>query len=286
MDDSDKQASHVSSRDDSQSDVKDCNFIIHFPTCSSFRQILEYLYQSHKTIPLILSEKEISIYKANDDTSIVFDGVFYPYNLTFYYVDPELLKASKEKRYFVHIPTLPLLTYLKSVPKRQRFRLLQKKSKPNFINISFMDSDNISSDIRIDPSTESPGALEVEDPIPIDQPNITMHLSSFYHSTTGSGRISDRSSIISCFPKGVEINGSSAHVASKSQVGFFKEDEEPICEIRVSGDIMKSISKLSSICDEGIVRIYCQNKDYILLQIPISVIGTARIYFINTNRDS
>ncbi len=41
---------------------------------------------------------------------------------------------------------------------------------------------------------------------------------------------------------------------------------------------MKSISKLSSLCDESIVRIYCDNESYIRLEIPISVIGTVYLY--------
>lgn len=266
-------------------DYSEYNFIVEFPTCNSFRQILEFLNQNHKIIPLIFSKNKVSIRKANDKNIIMFDGVIHAHNLTLYYIDESILTITKdedeeddycEPEFFVHVPIHPLLLNLKRSQKKQKIRLSQKKGKESFIIIQSEDSTSMYSEIRLEPTKKSPINIKCEDDISTENPNITMQLSGFYFSSTGCGRISDRLSKIRAYKKGVKIFSTSAQGDSIIQKGNCTGDH--ICEIKLSGDIMKSISKLASLCDESIVRIYCDTEDYIRLEIPISVIGTAYIY--------
>lgn len=265
-------------------DFRDYYFIIEFPTCNSFRQVLEFLNQSHKTIPLIFSKSKLSIRKPNDRQTIIFDGVIEGYNLITYYVDPEELEKRRTSKdidpeFYIHVPILPLLVNLKRVQKKQRIRIAQKKGKESYITIMSEESGDMKSDIRIDPSREAPLTLVLETPIPTEYPNITMQLSGFHYSATGCGRISDRISKLRAYPHGLEILSSSAQGDSVIKKG---DCTGPlICEVVLNGDVMKSISKLASLCDEGIVRIYSNESSHIRLEIPISVIGTVHLYLMN-----
>lgn len=268
-------------------DYSDYNFIVEFPTCNSFRQILEFLNQNHKIIPLIFSKNKVSVRKANDKNIILFDGIIHAHNLTLYYIDESILikpeegegndgEEKNEPEFFIHVPIHPLLINLKRSQKKQKIRLSQKKGNESFLIIHSDDSSGMSSDIRLEPTKKSPDNYKFYGDIVSENPNITMQLSGFYFSSTGCGRISDRVSKIRAYKKGVKIFSTSTQGDSIIQKGNCSGDF--ICEIKLSGDIMKSISKLASLCDESIVRIYCDNEDYIRLEIPISVIGTAYLY--------
>jgi hypothetical protein len=241
------------------------------------------LNQSHKTIPIILSKNKLSIRKPNDSETIIFDGCIYSYNLTMYYVNPVELDNIKknlvangdlvsEPEIFIHVPIAPLLFNLKRCQKKQKIRIFQKYDSESFITIQSEES----SSIRIDPSRERPLDIVLEEPIPMDKPNITTQLSSFHYSATGCGRISDKSSTIRIYDHGLTIMSSSAQGESKIERGVCTG--KILCEVSLPGDVMKSISKLSSLCDEGIVRVYCNDSSHIRLEIPISVIGIAHIY--------
>lgn len=261
--------------------LKEYYFIMEFPTCNSFRQVLEFLNQSHKTIPLCFSKNKFSIRKPNDRQTIIFDGVFNARNMLIYHVDPDELEKkrrenpSQEPEFFIHVPILPLLVNLKRVQKKQHIRLAQKKGKESYIAI-ISEETGSGSNIRIDPSREAPLTLEFENPISSDNPNITMQLSGFHYSATGCGRISDRVSKIQAYAHGLKILSSSAQGDSDVVKGDCSGDV--VCEVTLPGDMMKSISKLASLCDEGIVRIYSGDSSHIRLEIPISVMGTASIF--------
>lgn len=267
-------------------DMKEFYFFIEFPTCNSFRQVLEFLNQSHKTIPLCFSKNKFSIRKPNDRQTIIFDGVFNARNFLFYHVDHDELEKkrreiatsnspNREPEFFIHVPILPLLVNLKRVQKKGHIRLAQKKGKEGFVEIASEEAGSGSS-IRIDPSKEDPITLESETPISSDNPNTTMQLSGFHYSATGCGRISDRVSKIQVYNHGVKILSNSAQGDSDVKKGDYRG--EVICEVTLPGDMMKSISKLASLCDEGIVRVYSSDDSHIRLEIPISVMGTASIF--------
>lgn len=269
-------------------DYSDYYFNVEFPTCNSFRQVLEFLNQSHKTVPLIFSADKLSIRKPNDSETIIFDGCIYAHNLTKYYVNPEELEKAKLKmlsdptlneeeknkdpEIFIHIPITPLLSKLKSCQKRQKISIFQKKKGESYITVKSGESANI----IIDPSKELPIDLVLENPLPTNTPNITTQLDIFQYSATGCGRISDKISNLLVYKHGIKIRAESTQGWSTIPRGSF--DGEQLCEISLPGDTMKSISKLSSLCDEGIVRIYCEDSSHIRLEIPISVIGVAHIY--------
>lgn len=270
-------------------DYSEYSFIIEFPTCNSFRQVLEFLNQSHKTIPLIFSKDKFSIRKPNDSETLFFDGCIYSHNLTMYYVNPEELENEKckliasgdeesEPEIYIHVPVVPLLSSLKRCQKKQKIRIFRMYSNESFITIQTEES----SSIRIDPSRDPPSLLISDNPIPLTNPNLTTQLSSFHYSATGCGRISDKVSKLQIYKKGLRIMSSSAQGESKIERGIC--EGAFLCEINIPGDVLKSISKLSSLCDEGIVRIYCNDSLHIRLEIPISVIGTAHIYLFPNNR--
>lgn len=260
--------------------AKDYNFIIEFPTCNSFRQVLEFLNNSHKTVPLCFSKKQFSIRKANDSQNFIGDFEFKSSKMLRYYVDEtELEKRRTEEtpdpELFVHVPIPSLLSSLKKVSKSQRIWLAQKKGKENYIQIY---SNEFMSNIIVDPSREDPIRFEVENPIDYENPNITMQLSAFHYSATGCGKTSDRFCKIQVFKHGAKIFSDSAQGDSFVRKGYCTGD--PVCEVSVPGDTMKFISKLSSLSDEGIGSLYSDNDSYMCLSIPISVIGNVSFFLI------
>lgn len=258
--------------------AKEHNFIIEFPTCNSFRQILELLNQNHKNIPLCFSRKKLSIRKSNDSQNFICDFNFFGRKMLRYYVDElELEKKRSDENpdpeIFVHIRIDSLLANLKRAQKKQKICLAQKKGKENVIQIY---SDEFTSNLVIDPSRETP--IELKSDINHDNPNVTMQLSGFHYSATGCGKASDRFSKIQVFGDGAKIFSSSAQGDSDVKKGFCTGDV--ISEVSLPGDTMKSISKLSSLSDEGIVSIYSDSESYICLLIPISVIGEGSIFLL------
>lgn len=281
------------------SNLSNYYFLIEFPTCNSFRQVLEFLNQTHsdKTIPLIFKKNCFSIRKPNDSQTVLFESNIYSYNLTKYYVDPEELEKKRleleelklknpgeysenlEPEFYIHIPLAHLLVNLKKSQKKQKIRIYQKKDKDNKIIISTNESGTMSSEIIIDPSKEVPFSFS-QDSCSKD-PNITIQLSGFYYSSTGGGRMSERQSIMEIYDKGFKIFSSSSHGDTNNIEEGICTDE-PISKIKISENILKSISKLASLSDEGIIRVYCSCPEYVKLEVPISVIGTANIYLLRS----
>jgi hypothetical protein len=260
--------------------AKEYNFIIEFPTCNSFRQVLEFLNNSHKTVPLCFSKKIFSIRKANDSQNFIGDFKFKGNKMLRYYVDElELEKKfsseNPDPELFVHVPIPSLLSSLKKISKSQRIWLAQRKGKENCIQIF---SNEFMSNIIVDPSREEPIRFEVENPINFENPNVTMQLSAFHYAATGCGKTSDRFCKIQVYEQGAKIFSDSAQGDLFVRKGYCTSDI--ISEVPVPGDTMKSISKLSSLSDEGIVSLHSDNESYMCLSIPISVIGEATFFLI------
>jgi hypothetical protein len=267
--------------------LTDYYFIVEFPASNTFRQILDFLFKSgHRIVPLIFSKDSLSIRKSNDKNTIIFDGVIHAHNLTFFYVNPDCLSVAGSTdpedpegvpEFFIHVPITALMTNLKRSQKKQRVRLSYNKSNDGFLTIRSEESSSVYSEIKIEPSKKPPINIKLCDALPIETPNVTMQLSGSHFSASGKLRVADKVSKIQVFRHGAQIISSSAQGdSSKIPKGDCTGDY--ICEIKIPGDIMTSISKFASLSLESIMRIYCNDENYIRIEIPISVIGTAYIY--------
>lgn len=277
---------------ESQTDYSQYYFYLKFWSCNSFRQILEFL-QNHKNIPFIFTKDKFCIRKPNDKNTILFESIIEGNNLAEFYMNNEVLEQIRENfdtedpdydpdqepEYFVHIPILPILTNLKRFNKKKKFCIYQLRNDEEFIHMRPEEEDQLILPIRIDPSKELPICLTGIN-IPKD-PNLTFQLTSFNYPNSGPGRISDKISKLRAYLKGLDVYSPSIHGNSCIKRG--NTNGEPICEIGVSGDTIKSISKLSSLSEEGIAKIYCTDNTHILIQIPISVIGISSIYFMSAD---
>lgn len=252
-------------------------FEVVFPTCNSFRQILQFLNQFHKTVPLVFTKNSLHIRKENDKKNCIFEGTVFSRNLLKYYVDPNEIRGDRE--YVVHVPIGPFLNNLKKIQKKQEVRICRTKKNPENIQIILDDSGSRYAEIRVDPCKTKPPRLNVENPRPSDDPNITMKLSSFNLLTETAGSSSDRKIKLAMYDRGVQITSASLHGGSVSLEGDC--DGEKFAEIEIPTETMKSLVKLASLCEEGIVRMYCADESHIRLEIPISVIGTICLYIID-----
>lgn len=262
-------------------------FIVEFPVSNSLKQILTFLVHTHKHIPFILTKETFSIVKSNGNTTFVFDGQIYAHNLLMYYVNPELLDSPEpdkiEPNYFIHVPTSSLVQCIKKSTKKDSIRLSQLMTDRRKMIVEFGDSIRKKSEIIIDSSREYPCIYNDPTGLPTSRPNITVRLNSFQFPSTGNGRGLDIRSTIVVYPHGIRIESSG--IAGVSNITEGITDGASVCSVSVRSDILKALSKLACLCDEGIVRVYCNNSDLIRLEIPISVIGVAYIYLKNDKSD-
>lgn len=249
-------------------------FEVVFPTCNSFRQILQFLNQFHKTIPLVFTKNVLYIIKENDKKNCIFKGSIYSRNLIKYYVDPDEIKGDRE--HIVHVPIGPFLNNLKKIQKKQEVRIRRTKDNPDNIQIVLDEAGSRYAEFRIDPCKTKPPRISVEKARPSDDPNITMKLTAFNFLTENTGATSDRKIKLTMYNYGVKITSASLHGGSGTSEGNCKG--EMYSEIEVPTETIKSLVKLSSLCEEGIVRMYCADESHIRLEIPISVIGTIYLY--------
>lgn len=252
-------------------------FEIVFPTCNSFRQILQFLNQSHKTVPLVFTKNGVQIRKENDKKNCIFEGSIFAQNLLKYYIDPEEIKGDRE--HVIHIPINPLLNNLKKIQKKQEIRIRRTKENPEHIQIVTDDTGSRYTKIKIDPCKTKPRRFVVEDFRPSEDPNVTMKLTSFNFLTETTGSSSDRKIKLTMFDYGINITSDTLHGDSGLTEGTC--EGEILAEVNIPTETIKSLIKLSSLCEEGIARIYCNDESHIRFEIPISVIGTISLYLID-----
>lgn len=252
-------------------------FEVVFPTCNSFRQILQFLNQTHKTIPLVFTKNGLQIRKENDKKNCIFEGCIHSHNLLNYYVDPSILE--KDKEHVIYIQIAPLLNYLKKIQKKLEIKILQTKDQPDYLQIFHAESVTKFSKIRLDPCKETPRKFVVTDFRPSCDPNVTMKLSSFNFLTESTGSSSDHKICLTMYDHGLYVTSDTHHGGSGTSEGTCEGNI--IAKINIPSETIKSLIKLSSLCEEGISRIYCKDKSHIRLEIPISVIGTISLFLID-----
>jgi len=264
-------------------------FKAEFASCHVFRQLLEYLNPTMSTLPIYFGKDEISMVCVNGFKTLFFQGIIERQNLTDYYISPLITKDDPDAVHIIHVDIGRLLKSIKDLPRKGTFQIAQSIRDPDNIVFNVIDGDNVSSgSFRLLPVRDEDIHISFEenDPLPSNQPNKTVLLSKFAHAASVSGKTTAKSSYIRCYPKGVRIIGTSSDKGSNTNNPWGDcSDGTEICEIKVSGEIMKSMAKLSNLCSEGIVRFYCNDPGYMRLEIPISILGVAYIYIKKSSSD-
>lgn len=253
-------------------------FLAEFASSQIFRQILEYLKPTISNIPIVFTKNDIIIIGANDSKTLSFKAFIETCNLMEYYLNPDIRYDEEENPYKIYINIESVLTSIKNLPKKGFFKIFQKISNPEYITLTVTDPSPVTSVVRLIPSEPVDLVFVEENGLPSNLPNKTILLSKFAHTATGVSKNGGKSGNIKCYPYGVEILGSTTDKDCTTKGRWGTCTGKEICDIKVSSDIMKSITKISNITTEAIVRFYCNNPYYIRMEIPIATIGTAYIY--------
>lgn len=258
----------------------DVIFSVEFASCHIFRQLLEFLNPTMENLPIFFGKDEISMICKNGAETLFFQGSIDVCNLTDYYLSPLVTREDENASHVINVNIARLLKSVKDLPKKGIFRISQRQSDLDNIILTAVDhgTDNFFRLLHIRDEDISI-SFEEENPIPSNRPNRTVNLQKFSHFAASSSKSSSRSSYIRCYPHGVDMLGTTSDKGSGGRVPWGPcPESERICDIKVGAEIMKSMAKLSTLFPEGIVRFYCNDPDYMRLEIPIAVLGTAFIY--------
>lgn len=282
----------VACYDEAETD-SDLIFRAEFSSCHVIRQLLEYLNPTMTVLPIYFSAKEIKMLCANETKTLFFHGIIGTHNLTDYYLHPsfkrdlpnEIDKEGNEvevpdEEHVVQVEVSKLLKSIKDLPRKGTFVISQYFSQPDDIALTVFDTQSMQNFVRVLSSRIDDVEFGERNPLPSNKPNKTILLSKFAHIAGAAAKSSARNSYIRCYPTGMDIVGTSSDKIIASHVGWgdYEDENKRICEIKVGVNIMKSMAKLSNLCSEGIIRVYCNDPSYMRLEIPISVLGEAYIY--------
>lgn len=264
-------------------------FKAQFASCHVFRTILECLNTTMSTLPIYFGRDEISMVCINGFKTLFFQGIIETCNLTDYYLSPMITKDDPTSVHIINVDVGRLLKSVKDLPRKGLFQISQSSKDPdNIVLTIFVDGQSTSSSFRLLPVRDEDAHISFEEPeaLPSSRPNKTVLLSKFTQVAASSGKSTSKSSFIRCYPNGVDIVGTSSDKGSATY-SYWGEvsDYEPICDIKVGVEIMKSLAKLSNLCTEGIIRFYCNDPGYMRLEIPLSILGIAYIYIKKQSSD-
>lgn len=263
-------------------------FKAEFASCHVFRTILECLNTTMSTLPIYFGKDEISIVCVNGFKTMFFQGIIETCNLTDYYLSPIVTKEDDSAVHIIHVDVGRLLKSVKDLPRKGLFQISQSIKDPENIMLTILvDGQSTSSSFRLLPVRDEDSHISFQeaDPMKSAYPNKTVLLSKFTQVASSAGKSTSKSSYLRCYPNGVDIAGMSSDKGSQTYTPWGECDVDPICEIKVGVEIMKSMAKLSNLCTEGIIRFYCNDPGYIRLEIPLSILGIAYIYIKKNSSD-
>jgi len=286
---------------------KDLVFYIDFHDGYAFRQIMEFLKLTVTSIPMYFSENGISILQGNGNGSIVVNINIKGHELLTYYFNKNLANTNEDNEIY-HLVCFNVSKFrdtIKSTARKEGIRIFQYANESTVHIQVYGGNKNGEGGTSIETQTYTPIQYEMSGfEQSIFQPNCKSPLSEFCNSCGHFGKVkSTKYTNFICYEKGVKVTAHSETgvISMFKKWGECKDDEDTpsimpgkakvkyltkktklddkTYTVKIPIDIIKALSKLSNLTNNGIMRIYCETNDIIRFMVSISYYAELIIYY-------
>jgi len=289
---------------------KDLVFYIDFHDGYAFRQLMEFLKLTVTSIPMYFSENGISILQGNGNGSVVVNINIKGHELLTYYFNKELANTKEEDDIY-HLVCFNVSKFrdtIKSTARKEGIRIFQYANDTTVHIQVYGGNKNGEGGTSIETQTYTPTQYEMSGfEQSIYQPNCKSPLSEFCNSCGQFGKVkSARYTNFICYEKGIKVTAYSETgvismfkkwgeckdedntpvVTAKNKVVYSVKKTkslENIYNVKIPIDVIKALSKLSNLTNNGIMRIYCEADDIIRFMVSISYYAELIIYYRTTD---
>ena len=301
--------SRISSNDTDFSFDKDLIFFIDFHDGYAFRQIMEFLKLTVTSVPMYFSENGISILQGNGDGSLVVSINIKGHELLKYHFNKDLanIQPTPENDSHYHLVSFNVSKFrdtIKSTARKEGIRMYQYVGDSTVHIQVYGGNKNGEGGTSIETQPHNPIQYELSGfQQSIYLPNCKSPLSEFCNSCGQFNKVkSTKYTNFTCYKKGVKVTAwSETGVISTFRKWGECEDTNENYKIpggprlagpdaisksksvhynvRIPIDVIKALSKLSNLTNNGIIRIYCESDDIIRFMVSISYYAELVIYY-------
>jgi hypothetical protein len=284
-------------------------FFIDFHDGYAFRQIMEFLKLTVTSVPMYFSENGISIMQGNGDGSLVVNINIKGHELLKYHFNKELanIQPSEESDdihyHLVSFNVSKFRDTIKSTARKEGIRMYQYAGDSNVHIQVYGGNKNGEGGTSIETQPHNPIHYELSGfNQSIFLPNCKSPLSEFCNSCGQFNKVkSTKYTNFTCYKKGVKVTAwSETGVISTFRKWGECEDNESfkfpggprvlsadiipkskknVYNVKIPIDVIKALSKLSNLTNNGIIRIYCESDHIIRFMVSISYYAELVIYY-------
>jgi hypothetical protein len=297
----------------SQVDITDIKselvFFIDFHDGYAFRQIMEFLKLTVTSVPMYFTENGISILQGNGDGSLVVSINIKGHELLTYHFNSSIANHSKEEKpyHMVCFNVSKFRDTIKSTARKEGIRIFQYSNDPTVHIQVYGGNKNGEGGTSIETQNHSPMQYDLSGfEQSVFAPNCRSPLSEFCNSCGQFGKVkSTKYTNFACYPKGVKVTACSetgvismfkkwgecqdkAETWGRPKVGGLSSallkplpeiKDKTALNVKIPIDIVKALSKLSNLTNNGIIRIYCETESIIRFMVSVSYYAELTIFW-------
>lgn len=291
-------------------------FFIDFPDGYAFRQIMEFLKLTVTTVPMYFSENGINILQGNGDGSLVVNINIKGHELLTYHFNKDLVNIpiSKNNEQAYHLVCFNVSKFrdtIKSTARKEGIRMYQY-SGDSMVHIQvYGGNKNGEGGTSIETQNYNPIHYELSG---FDQsiylPNCKSTLSEFCNSCSQFNKVkSIKYTNFTCYKKGVKVTDcnetgvismfkkwgecedsveSSIKVPGGPRIQIqeaLNKNKKNYFNVKIPIEVIKALSKLSNLTNNGIIRIYCASDHIIRFIVSVSYYAELVIYYRDLETD-
>lgn len=285
-------------------------FFIDFHDGYAFRQIMEFLKLTVMSVPMYFSEQGISILQGNGDGSLVVSINIKGHELLTYHFNKELanIPVTEENKHPYHLVCFNVSKFrdtIKSTARKEGIRMYQYAGD-SIVHIQvYGGNKNGEGGTSIETQNHNPIHYELSGfEQSIYQPNCKSPLSEFCNACGQFNKVkSTKYTNFTCYKKGVKVTAWSETgvISMFKKWGECEDTKENILKVpggptihtsdmsneknknsfnvKIPIEIIKALSKLSNLTNNGIIRVYCEADKIIRFMVSISYYAELVIYY-------
>ena len=256
---------------------------------------------------MYFSENGISILQGNGDGSLVVNITIKGHELLTYYFNKNFanMQPSTENPDTFHLVCFNVSKFrdtIKSTARKEGIRIFQYAGD-SIVHIQvYGGNKNGEGGTSIETQSHTPIYYEMSGfEQSVNLPNCKAPLSEFCNSCGQFGKVkSTKYTNFICYDKGVKVTACSEtgvismfkkwgdcpsemnmpkQVSMKPQLGQVSKHKKETYNVRIPIEIIKALSKLSNLTNNGIMRTYCETNNIIRFMVSISYYAELTIYY-------